>query len=418
MTPVDVSVDADRHVAKGGAVQTITVRSYKEADSLLRRADLKQALYDEAAILMAKVLVNLHGAEHRTRRTVETRVFRRDFFRYYETAIFPRTLEETLSPFIASGAGDLVDIGYRIMLNLTADFSGIDRPERTAEETMTLLRLLRTFGKAPTLGQTTLDKEPIKREIQSGLDDFDRLFYSPSENRRRALLREVEAGKRSEDDLPRDVLTALLQNEVTASAPHDVLMKEMAFFLLAGAFTSIHSMTHAMHELFEWMKHHPEDATRLKSDRLFVQRCAHESIRLHPSSPIARRRPTGPIELPGGSKLTPDDQIVIDLLAANKDREVFGADAETFNPRRTEYPSGPYGLSFGTGMHACIGRNLAAGVLPQPDTDPQNHHYGTIALILLALIDAKARPDPAAPPRMDLASGRPNWASYPVLLGR
>ena len=398
-------------------MQTITVRSYKEADSLLRRPDLKQALYDEAAILMAKVLVNLHGNEHRTRRTVETRVFRRDFFHYYEDAVFPRTLEETLSPFIANRSGDLVDIGYRIMLNLTADFSGIDRPERTAEETATLLRLLRTFGKAPTLGQTTLDKEPIKREIQGGLDEFDRLFYTPSADRRRDLLREVEAGKREEDDLPRDVLTVLLQNEATAAAPHDVLMKEMAFFLLAGAFTSIHSMTHAMHELFEWKKAHPEYATRLNSDRLFVQRCAHESIRLHPSSPVARSRPTEPIELPDGSKLIPDDQIVIDLLAANKDPDVFGADAATFNPLRTENPGSPYGLSFGTGIHACIGRNLAAGVLPQPNTDPHNHHYGTIALILLALLDAKARPDPANPPRMDTASGRPNWASYPVLLG-
>lgn len=398
-------------------MQTITVRSYKEADSLLRRPDLKQALYDEAAILMAKVLVNLHGGEHRTRRTVETKVFRRDFFRYYEDAVFPRTLEETLTPFIAAGGGDLVDIGYQIMLNLTADFSGIDRPKRTAEETATLLRLLRTFGKAPTLGQTTLDKEPIKREIQGGLDEFDRLFYSPSENRRRALLEEVRAGKRSEDELPRDVLMVLLQNGETAAAPHDVLMKEMAFFLLAGAFTSIHSMTHAMHELFEWRRDHPEDAGRLESDRLFVQRCAHESIRLHPSSPVARRRPTEPIELPGAVKLTSEDQIVIDLLAANKDREIFGADAETFNPRRTQNPSAPYGLSFGTGMHACIGRQLAAGVLPDAKTDPTNHHYGTIALILLALLGAKGRPDPAHPPRMDTASGRPNWASYPVLLG-
>lgn len=37
---------------------------------------------------------------------------------------------------------------------MTADFTGIDRPERSAEETGVLLSILRTLGKAPTLGQT------------------------------------------------------------------------------------------------------------------------------------------------------------------------------------------------------------------------------------------------------------------------
>ena len=46
----------------------ITVSGYQEANETLRLSDLRQALYDEGAILMEKVLVNLHGQEHRTRR--------------------------------------------------------------------------------------------------------------------------------------------------------------------------------------------------------------------------------------------------------------------------------------------------------------------------------------------------------------
>ena len=398
-------------------MRTVTVRDYRGADALLRRNDLRQAHYDEAAILMKDVLVNLHGAEHRTRRLVENKVFRRDFFRFYEREVFPRTLAETIGPYAAAGGCDLVDLGYAIMLNLTADFSGIDRPLRTAEETATLLRLLRSFGKAPTLGSTSLDKEPIRREIREALEEFDRDFYRPSAARRLRLLEEVAAGTRSEEDLPRDVLTVLLQSPETAATPEDVLMKEMAFFLLAGAFTSIHSMTHAMHELFDWLERHPADADRLRSDRLFVQRCAHESIRLHPSSPVARRRATAPATtLPNGETVDPEDIVVIDLLAANKDTAVYGPDAASFDPTR-EATSPPYGLSFGIGMHACIGRQLAAGVLSDPATDPADHQYGTIALILFALLQADARPDPANPPEMDVKSGRPNWARYPVVFG-
>jgi len=393
----------------------LTISTYKEAEGVLRRPDLKQAHYDEGAILMAKVLVNLHGDEHRTRRNVESKIFRRDVFRHYEKTVFPQTLRETISPIIAKGEADLVDLMYRVLLNLTADFAGIDRPERSAAETATLLRLLRTFGKAATLAQAVGDKEAIRAEIQSGLDEFDRDFFMPSMERRRDLVAAARRGEVAEEDLPRDVLTVLLRHEDVVNVSHDVLMKEMAFFLLAGAFTSVHSTTHSVHELCEWRTAHPEAAERL-ADPLFVQRCVHESMRLHPSSPVARRRPTEPTELPGGARLMPSDIVVLDLLSANRDPSVFGDDATVYNPLRDKMPTNsPYGLSFGYGPHACIGRNLAAGVLPGADTDRDEHHYGTVALTVLELLSRGIRPDPDNPPRMDTSTTRPNWAHYPVV---
>jgi hypothetical protein len=56
-------------------------------------------------------------------------VFRKNIFVEYEKTIMPQTLAETLDPFLAAGKGDLVDIGYRVMMNLTVDFTGIDRTE-------------------------------------------------------------------------------------------------------------------------------------------------------------------------------------------------------------------------------------------------------------------------------------------------
>ena len=76
-------------------MKTLTFDSFQDAEAALRQNDLKQALYDEGGILMDKVLVTLHGDEHRTRRTVESQLFRRNFFRHYENEVFPKLLAET-----------------------------------------------------------------------------------------------------------------------------------------------------------------------------------------------------------------------------------------------------------------------------------------------------------------------------------
>jgi cytochrome P450 len=395
----------------------ITVDTYKEAEDLLRRSDLRQALYDEGAILMRKVLVNLHGDEHLVRKRVVTKILRPAFFHFYEKNVFRPTLTQTLAPYVAAGKADLVDFGYRVMVNLTCDFAGIDRPARSVEETGTIVMLLRTFGKAATLGQSLGDRAAIRADIQRALDHFDTGFFTPSLRRRAKLLAAHAQGEIAEADLPRDMLVAMLQGNDELHASHDVLMKEMAFYLMAGAHTSIHSMTHAVHEFLEWVKAHPEDRERADADPFFLQRCVYESIRLHPSSPTAVRRPTWPTELAGRGSVNESDEIVIDLHAANRDTTVFGADAATFNPHRNATRlTSLSGLSFGTGMHACIGRNLAAGTEPRPDTQPAEHHYGTIPLVLRALLDHRVRPDPNDTARTDTTTVRKTWAYYPILL--
>jgi hypothetical protein len=116
--------------------------------------------------------------------------------------------------------------------------------------------------------------------------------------------------------------------------------------------------------------------------------------------------------------VTEDDEIMIDLHAANRDASVFGADAATFNPHHDAARlTSLSGLSFGIGMHACIGRNLAAGTEPRPDTQPAEHHYGTIPLVLRALLDHGVRADPDDAARIDTATVRKTWVYYPILLG-
>lgn len=383
----------------------------------LRHADLRQALYDEAAILMERVIVNLHGPEHRARRMVEAVVFRRDVFLDYERNVLPRMLRETCAPVIVAGMGDLVDLGYRIMMNVTVDFTGIDRPAGSVEETGNLLRLLREFSLAPALGQSHPDDvEPKRRRIAAAMDEFEERFFRPSRARREALIADWRAGRIKRDRLPNDVLTAILLGQDKLGLSEHEIVQESIFYVLAGAHTSIHSLVHAAHELLQWLDGHPEDRERLRRDPFFLQRCVCESLRLHPSSPVARRRALQPVSLPEVGKLGSGAQVSIDLRAANHDTVRFGDDAEAFNPHRTVRPGTfSYGLSMGDGMHACLGRHLAIGVDPKADADPATHQYGVIALILAELLKRGLRSNPVDPPEMDRTISRITWTRYPII---
>ena len=385
--------------------------NYNDAVSTLRIKDLKQSLYDDGEIIMDQVLVCLHGEEHKKRRKVENKIFTREVFKYYENEVFPVTINETLEPYKENGKMDLVDYGFRVLLNLTADFSGVDRPKKTKKETETLLNLLKIFASGATLHHSTRDHEEVKEEVRNALENFDEQFLKPSIERRKNLIR-----KKDFENLPSDILTVLLVNEDDLNLPYDVLQREIAFYLLAGAQTSIHSLVHVFHEIHDWIKNNPKEKLKLKDDPIFVQKCFLESTRLHPSSPIALRKPVCPVKLPDDKDAELGDSIVIDLYNSNRDKKVFGDDADKFNPYR-EPPSGQnlYGLSFGLGMHSCIGRNLAAGVNSKPDTDPNNHHYGTVTMILRELISRSAIPDPKDTPKMDDKTKRPNWGYYPII---
>ena len=397
-------------------VNLATIGAIAEA---LRHPHLAQALYDEGAVIMDQTLLTLHGDAHRKRRMLEFRVFRRDFFRYYETEVFPRTLEETMAAAIAAGGADVVDLGYRVTMNLTADFAGIDRPRRDADETRDLLDLVLTFSEGATLVHSTRDRAEVRREVEAALLRFDSLFLAPSMARRAALLADFSAGRIGEDDLPRDVLTVLMRNEDKLELPHELLRREVAFYLQAGAHSTANSTVHAVHEILSYMRDRPEDAARLRSDPLFFQRCVHESLRLHPASPVNWRKAICPVTLASGAVLAEGDRVVSDLAAANRQADVFGPDADSFNPHRT-IPVGqlPFGHTFGSGVHSCLGRDLDGGMIGRPDSDPATHQYGIIALFARRILAEGARLDPDDPPELATYTERANWGRYPVIFDR
>ena len=393
------------------------VDTYAVVEDALKQRDLKQSLYDEGGILMDKVLVTLHGNEHRHRRAVESQVFRRNFFRYYEDEVFPRLLSETLNQFLNEPEIDLKSLGYRIMVHLSLSFAGIDRIDGTLEEADAQHRLLIQLGQAATIGQYKGDRQQILDEISDALSEFENRFFAPSRERRLNLINDFRNGKIEEEALPRDILTILLMNEDALEMPHELLVREVAFFYLASSHTSVHTLVHAAHEIFTLYSAKLDDLENLANNPILLQRFVLESVRLHPSSPEAWRRAEQKIILANGDVVEQGEKVVIDLQTANRDSEVFGSDADQFNPMRERRRRlSPAGMSFGGGMHACLGMNLVAGtvLVNDEDYDRENHQFGTITLILKELLIRGMRPHPQELPEKIAASERDVWKIYPV----
>ena len=395
--------------------ERVRVSSFDDVKEAFRQRDLRQALYDDGEALMKHVIVNLHADEHRTRRRVENRLFRRDVFHLYEHELIPAAVNELLEPHLSEGWVELQALTRRTMLHVGLLVAGIDRPTGSEEESTRLAALLVRLSRASVVAQSTMPKQEIIDDGQVALAELRDDFITPAADRRRELLAAFERGGLPEAELPRDVLTTLLRYQGELDLTWDQIVKEVAYFPWVSSHSTANALAHTMEELFGWLEQHPEDRVPAAEDSVFLQQCVHETIRLHPASPEAWRHCLADITLRSGLRLPAGSFVVLDLMAANRDTSVFGPDAALFNPRR-EIPSGvpAWGHSFGGGVHACIGQELAGGLSYTEGIDGRTHLFGTIVVMVRTLLRHGAVPDPDRAPTPDLASGRPHFATFPV----
>ena len=396
-------------------MESTKVIGYRDAFQTLTNRDLAQSLYDESAIIMQDVILTTDGNEHVKRRKTEFHVFRKEISKKYEKYDFPNILNPILDEAAFKGNANLVELGHIVTMNVTADIAGIDRPLKSKNETENLLRLVKIFSEGATLVHSLKNKEIIKKKVFQSFKEFDKDFYISSFERRKNLLNLFKKGENNEDELPKDILMILLINQDKLKLSNDVIKREVAFYLQAGSHSTANASVHAFHEIIEWKEKHPEDKFKLSNDMFFLQKCVFETLRLHPASPVAWRKAKCPVHLSNLKTVNEGDNVVIDLLGSNRDKSIFGEDAEQFNPHRKileKFP--PWGLSFGVGVHACLGRTLDGGEIPDQDSDPSVHNYGLITHFIKGLLDRDAEPSKDNPPVRDLNTQRPNWGSYSI----
>ncbi|GAA1936415.1 cytochrome P450 [Nocardioides hwasunensis] len=389
------------------------VETWRDAAELLQLPTLRQALYD-GSHLMDGSLVTLHGDEHRMRRELESPVFTLAAVTAFENDVFPTTIPMVLGPQVAQGEADLAAIGIEWMLTTAAAAAGIDVDGM--DDIRRLADHIRRFAEALVIAHTTRDPDDVRREAAEALDAFDRDFLTPSIERRTALLADVDNPTDPRTNV--DVLTAVLARGDGIGLDRDTVLHEIAVYVMAGSNSSTSTLLRSLHLTFEWLREHPEDREALVADKGLVQRFVLESLRLHPPTPDMVRQATETVTTRSGLTIEAGEIVHIDAEAVNHDTSVFGPDADRFNPYRpASVQARPVGLSFGLGMHQCMGQRVAGGILASAE-NRRGRPYGLVPAMMHALLVEDVRPHPTRPPVPTTTHTRPlHWSSYPVALG-
>lgn len=398
--------------------ESITLNGYAQVRGALTNNDLSRSLdYErfEKGNLKEDTLSVLHGAEHRERRRMENRLFRRDMFELYEYELFPDVVAHTLEAFVDPDESDLMEIGGLFSVVLACRIAGVDFDRNSIEDRHRLRYFLHHFALGGAIDAAKGDPEEIKAQMRTVFAEFRAEFMTESRERRATTVERRAAGE--EVDLLYDILTTLLVNQATSGMSTDLIERESTLFFSAGSHTSTQTLTNTAHHLFEWCREHPEDRRRVVEDPAFAQRAVHEALRVRPTNPGILRRALVDTQV-AGRPVKKGVVCVLDTISANTDPSVYGEDAHLFNPTR-EVPDGvpPYGMSMGAGMHFCIGRTLAVG-LPQRRgmTPPANHLYGMVPIALRGVFERGVGPHPDKPPLPDTKTRRwTRWLSYPVV---
>lgn len=360
----------------------------------------------------ADVVSVLHGSDHLQRRRIENVMFRAETLAKYEQE-FPRILDAMVPMLTRSERADLLEIGETLSVALASQRAGIDVDYTDIAALRDLVDFVLTWSQATAFVDLVGDREAALARARSELDRFDARFFTPSYERRLGLEPAMGSGT--------DMLTVLLDASRNGtgglSLSRELLLRETATYVQAGTHTSGQTLVHVFDLVKGWAATHGDAWSRLSEDLLFAQRCVHETLRLRPTTPSIKRLAeedtvVGDVPIPKGSI------VALDVRAANRSPNVWGPDADDFNPER-HIPAGeqPWGLSFGAGPHICIGRGVAAGVPAHGDGEA-HVLTGLIAQMVQALCRRGVRPAMDDPPVLDTRTNRGSrWLHYPVRIG-
>ncbi|MHB8670379.1 MAG: cytochrome P450 [Acidimicrobiales bacterium] len=233
------------------------------------------------------------------------------------------------------------------------------------------------------LGVPASDHEKFKgwsRSLARALDPDVVLPVEVLEHRLEAMeafhhyFRELIDRRRAEPQ--EDLLSALVTAEDEGDQlSEDELLGTVTLLLVAGHETTVNLIGNGVLALVR----HPEALAALAADPSLARSAVEEVLRWDPPVQLDGRVMLADVEI-GGVTLERGEQPVILLAAANRDPEQF-PDAERFDIERTDNRH----LSFGHGIHFCLGAPLA-------------RLEGQVALTTIARrLRGLALADPAAP---------------------
>ena len=156
----------------------------------------------------------------------------------------------------------------------------------------------------------------------------------------------AERRRRPSDDL----LTALIQAEETGDRlSNDELVAMVVQLQFAGHETTRNLIGNGLYTLLK----RPEEFARLRANRSLVPGAVDEMLRFEPPITFTSRIAKEPMSI-AGVRIDPGQFVVLMLALANRDPERF-ENPNRFDVGRLDNDH----LSFGHGIHYCLGANLA-----------------------------------------------------------
>lgn len=301
----------------------LRITSYAEANEILRSPAFVAGLTEEESLpFRGTTLLELNGEEHRQRRRVERPLVVHDALERYESEILAPTIERCLAeagPWTGPDGivrADLVRMSHSMFVQIAAALIGfdvVDNPERTKR----LEECMYSLNAAFDVKYSTREHTEI---IAEGLAPKRRLideFYRPAVERRVQPLA-------SQSDVPSDLLTIMMTHH-NSEWDDDLPVRESILFLAGSTSTTSNAVNHTIVKVRRWLAHHPVDPMQLNSPE-FLRGVCNEALRLRQNVTALVRCAATDVTLSTGRLFPRDTFTAIDLVAANRDRTVFGGD--------------------------------------------------------------------------------------------
>ena len=254
-------------------------------------------------------------------------------------AFTPRAIEG-LRPRIEEIADDLVEkaaavdrfdlvasIAYPLPVTVIAEMLGVPSEDMT--------RFERWSNDIALNIEPTLDDEQIGR-VRNAAGELTEYFEGIIQLRR--------------CDPQDDIISALLAAEEEGDRlTHEELIRTLILLLVAGNETTRNLIGNGMLALLS----NPDQVSLLRENPALMGSAVKELLRYDPPVQLDGRTPTVDVEL-GGKRIRAGQAVIAVIGAANRDPDVF-ENPDTLDIRR----AGTSHLSFGRGIHYCLGASLA-----------------------------------------------------------
>ena len=148
-----------------------------------------------------------------------------------------------------------------------------------------------------------------------------------------------------------DLITMLANNPATADMDREEFIGTLFLLIVGGNDTTRNSMSGGILALQE----NPEELEKVRADHSLIPNMVQEMVRYQTPVIHMRRTALADSEL-NGQVISKGDKVVLWYISANRDETRFDAPEEF----RVERENARRHLSFGAGIHRCIGDRLAA----------------------------------------------------------